>query len=123
MVRDGADDNPQGSLKVREEERPGDGSLTVELVGRLDIETTGRFDQGIRQAIGRGPERIVLDLRRVTHLDSSGVRALVLAQRAASAADLEVLLVPGASHVRRILQTTGVAAHFRVLDDPAEVDP
>jgi anti-sigma B factor antagonist len=122
MVRDRADDSPPETLKVREEERPDDGSLMVELAGRLDIETTGRFDHRIRQAIERRPERVVLDLRRVTHLDSSGVRALVLAQRAASAVDAEVCLVPGASHVRRILQTTGVAGHFRVLDDPADAE-
>jgi anti-sigma B factor antagonist len=121
-VREAADDTPRGTLQVIQGERPADGWLTVELVGRLDIETTGRFDHRIQEAIARRPERIVLDLRRVTHIDSSGVRALVLAQRAASAADVEVCLVPGASHVRRVLRTTGVAGHFRILDDPTVGD-
>jgi anti-sigma B factor antagonist len=98
------------------------GSLTIELVGRLDIETTERFDRGIREAIARRPARVVVDFRRVTHLDSTGLRTLILAQRAASANDVEVCLVPGSSQVERVLRTTGVAARFRLVDEPMRAE-
>jgi anti-sigma B factor antagonist len=117
---DAADDTSWGALKVIGGRRPADGWHVVELVGRLDIETTGRFDHGMQEAIARRPGRIVVDLRRVTHIDSSGIRALILAQRAATAEAVEVCLLPGSSHVRRILRTTGVAGHFRLLDDPED---
>jgi anti-anti-sigma factor len=97
---------------------PEAGVVTIELVGHLDIETTDRFDQGIREAVARRPARVVVDFRQASYLDSSGVRALILAQREAGVRDVEMCLVPGSSHVRRILRTTGVAERFRLLDDP-----
>jgi anti-sigma B factor antagonist len=121
-VGDVADDTLRGALKVIEGRHLAAGSLSVELVGRLDIETTESFDHGIREAIARQPVRIVVDLRRVTHLDSSGISALILAQRAAGADGVEVCLVPGSSHAHRILLTTGVAERFRLLDDAADAE-
>jgi anti-anti-sigma factor len=117
-VRDRASDNPPEGLRVVRVDSRAGGSLTIELVGRLDIETTERFDRGIREAIARQPSRIVVDFRRVSLLDSSGLRTLILAQRAAEADGVELCLVPGSSQVRRILQTTGVAGRIRLLDEP-----
>jgi anti-anti-sigma factor len=121
-VRDTASDNPPEGLRVVRVDGSAGRSLTIELVGRLDIETTERFDRGIREAIARHPSRIVVDFRRVSHLDSSGLRTLILAQRAAEGHDVELCLVPGTSHVRRILRTTGVAGRFRLLEEPTRAE-
>jgi anti-sigma B factor antagonist len=118
-MRDPSDEFPFEGLRVVELDRPADGSVTIELVGRLDIETTPRFDTGIGEAIARRPAHIVVDFRRATHLDSIGLRALILAQRSAEAHGVELSVVPGSSHIRRILRTTGVANRFRLLEDPS----
>jgi anti-anti-sigma factor len=117
-MRDRQSDNPPEGLRVVRVDNPAVRSLTIGLVGRLDIETTERFDRGIREAIARQPSRIVVDFRRVSHLDSSGLRTLILAQRAAEADGVELCLVPGSSQVRRMLQTTGVAGRIPLLDEP-----
>ncbi len=93
--------------------------VTVELAGRLDLETSERLDRSIKQALVGRPRRVVVDLRRVTHLDSTGIRALILGQRTAGGRLVEMCLVLGSSYVRRILATTGVADRFRLLGEPA----
>src|SRR5688500_12492781 len=64
-------DPPIFSLDVT----PGDdGSTTVSVAGELDLATADEFARAVRSGLARGP--VLIDLREVTFMDSSGVRAL-----------------------------------------------
>jgi anti-anti-sigma factor len=47
---------------------------TVAVSGELDIAVSGRFCDAVRAALAAGP--VLVDLREVTFMDSTGVRAL-----------------------------------------------
>lgn len=51
--------------------------VTLRLQGELGIDTLKQFQQEVEYAQTYGPKRIVLDLKELDFIDSSGVRALV----------------------------------------------
>ncbi|HEX8104633.1 MAG TPA: STAS domain-containing protein, partial [Solirubrobacteraceae bacterium] len=75
----------------------------VSVSGELDIATVAAFDAAVREQLARGP--VLLDLRALSFMDSSGVRALGALVRGdgtlAVAADLH-------PNVRQVLELTGV---------------
>ncbi|WP_375260644.1 STAS domain-containing protein [Palleronia sp.] len=59
-----------------------EGMLVVRpLDPRLDAAATVRFKDAIRDLAPGAPERVILDLSRVTFLDSSGLGAVVAAMK------------------------------------------
>jgi len=49
-----------------------EGVIVVECAGEIDIRTAGRFGEGLRTAL-RATRMLVVDLRRVTRIDSTGI--------------------------------------------------
>ncbi len=89
------------------------GDDTLRLVGELDAATAPQLQRRFEEH--GGVTR--LDLRDVTFIDSSGLRALLLAARANGADDL-TLLEPSAQ-VRRLLEMTGLLDAFRIHREPS----
>jgi anti-sigma B factor antagonist len=84
-----------------------DGTAVI-VRGDVDLTTVGQLSQEL-QSVTEERRDVVIDLAGVTFIDSTGVRALVEAYRAARQAGL-ALSVRGARHwVARVLEVTGVA--------------
>jgi anti-anti-sigma factor len=84
------------------------GEITVRIEGEFELATTTAARAAFERAIAEDGERIVLDLRPLTFLDSTGVHALVdLHDRCGAASkSLEVRIDDGP--VRRVLEVSGV---------------
>ncbi len=54
---------------------------TIVLTGELDMATASRLEAAVAAAIARGDRELVLDLRGVTFMDSTGLRALLRARQ------------------------------------------
>ena len=62
----------QGALDI--DERANEHSVTLELGGELDISTAERLQQAVaRLCVADGPRGLVVDLRSLTFVDSSGL--------------------------------------------------
>jgi anti-sigma B factor antagonist len=84
-----------------------DGALDaawVHVAGDLDIATTPRLAQRLSEAEAR---LVVLDLRELAFMDSSGVHAIVDASSRARQHGRRLLLVRGPAHIDRIFSLTG----------------
>lgn len=57
------------------------GHWTLEPDGEIDLSNTNVLEEEIRRAERAGAEQITIDLRRVTFIDLSGVRAIAEADR------------------------------------------
>lgn len=82
LVRDEADAcsmaNDPASHPLLSIEAPRNGSLTVSLAGRIDAAVSRQIEDSLRQlARDRTFERLVLDMRGVSFIDSSGVGVLL----------------------------------------------
>jgi anti-sigma B factor antagonist len=99
--------------------RDGD-AVIVTPEGEIDLATTAMVRAELAAARGEA-RRVVLDLRGVGFMDSSGLRLLVEAQHAAEQDGSSLTLVRGPAPVQRLLDLTGVSGRLTIVDDPAEL--
>ncbi|MFE3034778.1 STAS domain-containing protein [Streptomyces canus] len=85
-----------------------DGITVLGLDGEIDHQSVGALTQALARADAAVGRRVVIDLSRVTFMDSSGVNALIAAFQSAGAAGgwLRLVVVRGA--VLRTLQLVGL---------------
>lgn len=96
------------------------GSATrIAPAGELDIATTPALERAIDDATGEGAA-LVLDLRELTFMDSTGLRTL--AQTNARAADegFEFSIVRGSRQIERVLEISGLGALLPLVDAPPD---
>ncbi|MGI8492149.1 MAG: STAS domain-containing protein [Acidimicrobiales bacterium] len=85
------------------------GWTVLHVAGDLDASTVPALRGRLSDMAAGGPSQVVVDLSRVTFLDSSGLGALIGGLRRLRSAGGEMRLVPGATpKVRRLLDQTGV---------------
>ena len=57
-----------------------DGTMTIMVSGEIDLRTVETLEAMLRTLVARDSGRIVVDLSRVTFMDSAGLRVLVRAR-------------------------------------------
>jgi anti-sigma B factor antagonist len=77
--------------------------------GDLDMATTDRVAASIDELVRAGCDHVVLDLRRVTFMDSAGVRLVVQQTRRT---DRTVQVIDGNEPVARVFDLTGLREHL-----------
>ena len=92
------------------------GSVRVALSGELDLASTERFDSELQGLAEASPEEIVVDLRRLTFLDSTGLRVLGNANARAQRGGHAFRIVKGPQTVQRVFEITGLEEHFEFVD-------
>lgn len=80
------------------------GRPTLAVRGELDIAGVEGFETALAQAESEQPPVLVIDLREVTFLDSSGLRTLLSADRRAKTDGRRLVLVPGPEAVHRVFE-------------------
>jgi len=76
--------------------------------GDVDLATVDTIRDQLEECIARGCERVHLDLRAVTFLDSTGVHLVLETAAAARAAGWELVLIEGPAKVQRTFELAGV---------------
>ena len=97
-----------------------DGRAHLTLRGELDLATAPELEQLVTERID-GSQEVVIDLRGLDFMDSSGIRVLVAAHARAGRAGARLFIVrpdPG-SAVAKILEVAGLDRELNLLDDPA----
>jgi anti-sigma B factor antagonist len=108
---------PDFDIETRREEA----ALIVAARGEIDMATAGQVEAALRDG-GAKHEVVVLDLRGVTFLDTSGIRLVVSEQRRAEEAGHRFAVVRGPRPVQRIFSISGLDDEpDLLLDDPAEI--
>jgi anti-anti-sigma factor len=96
-----------------------DGRTTLGLSGELDIATVGELETAISDGLAGGGQ-LVVDLRGLEFMDSTGVRALVAGHAAARDGDGSLVIVrarPG-TEVARVIEISGIAGALGMVDEP-----
>jgi anti-anti-sigma factor len=94
------------------EVRTDDGRSKVSVAGELDAASAGELEEAL-SAQSLAGTMIELDLGEVSFIDSSGLRALLVAQQAATDAGGSLVLVATTPAVDRLLELTGLNETFR----------
>ena len=92
--------------------------------GELDMASAPELEQAVMPRLQQG-SWIVLDLRSLDFIDSSGLRVVVGAHRLAEEHGGRFTCVRGApgSTVHRIVEIAGIDGVIEMVDDPAQPTP
>ena len=99
---------------------------TLEFEGEWDLSQQAATTHAIAHALDRRPTFLVLDLSRLSFIDSSGVHVLINAHKRCAAQRARLVIIPGPRAVQRVFEICGLidivsfADHHR---DPPRRNP
>ena len=107
-------------MSMKATNRQVDGVAVVDMSGRITLgEGSVVLRDTIRDLIGKGQKKILLNLGDVTYIDSSGIGELVSAFTAVRREGGELKLLNLTKKVHDLLQITKLYTVFDIKDDEA----
>lgn len=98
-----------------------DGLVHVMLRGELDLSSVGKVQDELRRVEADAPPVVLLDLSKLTFLDSTGLRCLVTADQRAREDGRRLVLVRGPGPVQRVFSITRLEERLEMVDDASAV--
>jgi anti-sigma B factor antagonist len=99
-----------------------DGVAVIEIRGSLETATVGALRSVLLDAIEAWrPRELVVDMRRVSFMDSTGVGTLVVGSNAARAAGGTLVVRDPSPFVYQLLQVTGLTEMFGLGEHAGEL--
>lgn len=92
----------------------------IAISGELDLASGPRLEVELA-ALDAGVRLVVVDLRNLEFMDSTGLSIIVRAHQRLAEQDCELSLVRGSPQVQRLLDLTGVAERVRLVEAPEEL--
>lgn len=96
-------------------------ATVVAASGELDLRTSPELEERLDHAFKTDAQLVILDLRRIEFMDSTGLRVLLTAHQRAHDIGKRFGIVRGAEQVERVLRLTGVRDLLTVVDSPEEL--
>ena len=110
---------PQTSFDLRIERR--DTTAILRISGELDLTGAAQLDRCVTDLASNSPDVVVIDLRKVDFMDSTGLRSLLRARALGAEANWVVRLVRGSAPVQKVFELTRVDELFEYVE-PAAID-
>ena len=107
-------------LEVDTQER--DGFVHVSLQGELDLSTVQKVEDELSRVEDRADKLLVLDLRGLSFLDSTGLRLMVTADQRARKAGRRLAIVRGPETVHRVFTITRLDERLQMVDEVSELE-
>jgi anti-sigma B factor antagonist len=108
-------DAPVPGQLVIESKTEGDG-IVLSLHGELDLTSAPVFERELRAAGSASPAWLTIDLSGLEFMDSTGLRALLLAREHAGGDGHRLTLRRGPRQVQRVLELTKTVDAFEFED-------
>jgi len=89
----------------------------VSVEGDVDLTTFGAVESALEVA-RVGANVLVLDLREVGFMDTSGLRLVISEQQRAEADGYRFVVVPGSGKVKRLFEIAGFPREHPLFADP-----
>ena len=106
-------------LDVTTEDR--NGLVHMALVGELDLSSVPKVQEELRRVEADAPDTLVVDLSKLTFLDSTGLRCIVTADERAREAGRRMVIVRGPDAVQRVFTITRLEERLEMVDDAGAV--
>ena len=105
----------------RVEVRNADDSTVISVSGELDLASSPALEEELERVAQSDAQLVVVDLRNLEFMDSTGLSVLVRAHQRASENGQRFGVVKGPQQVQRLLTLTGVADRLTLADSPDEL--
>jgi anti-sigma B factor antagonist len=96
-----------------------DGIASLALHGELDLASAPELESSLLSIEQQAPSRLVIDLRALRFIDSTGLRLLLQAHARCEQRGGELVLRPGDPSIQRVFDVTGALDVLRFDDAPS----
>ncbi len=97
------------------------GAAVLVVTGELDLGSAGMLDDALSSAAEASVKVVIIDMRELEFIDSTGISTLVRAHRAAERAGTLFAVAGAKPQVRRLLSLTGLTEMLTIIDSPEEL--
>jgi anti-anti-sigma factor len=101
--------------------RNADRGAVIVVSGELDLASAPTLEEELDRAAANGADLVIVDLRELEFIDSTGLGLLIKANRQAEEAGRRFAIVRGQSQVQRLLGVTGIEQRLTLVDSPEEL--
>jgi anti-sigma B factor antagonist len=101
--------------------RSNDDRAVVHLDGELDLASAPLLEREIGSPEVRAAKRLVIDLRGLRFVDSTGLRTIFGAHARARERGQKFAVTRGSEQVQRVLAITRLGEHLPVIDSPEQM--
>jgi anti-sigma B factor antagonist len=107
--------------QFRVEVRNEGNAAVIVISGELDLASGPELEEVLERVSGAPTDLLVIDLREVDFMDSTGLSIIVKAHQRFAEEGRRLGLVKGPAQVQRLLDLTGVAERLPLVDSPEEL--
>lgn len=90
--------------------------VVLRLSGELDLASAPALEQQLEEVAHANPARLLLDLRDLRFMDSTGLALMIRAQQSAEANGHRLAFRRGTAQVERLFELSGVLERFTFED-------
>ena len=95
-----------------------DDMIRLALAGEFDLSNAAQVEDALKEIEQERPSLLVLDLRELTFMDSTGLRVMVSADARARDDARRLAVVQGPESVHRVFRITGLDDHLEMVPSP-----
>jgi anti-anti-sigma factor len=95
-----------------------DGTVRLALAGEFDLSNASQVEDALVEVERERPALLILDLRELTFMDSTGLRVMVSADARARDDSRRLAVVQGPEPVHRVFRITGLDDHLEMVETP-----
>lgn len=103
---------------LRVETHNGGGDVVLSVQGDVDLATAPELEVALERALEGAARRLVVDLRGVSFLDSTGLAVLLRQDQRARDAARHLVVVKGPPQVQKPFEITGMSGRLTMVDEP-----
>ena len=94
----------------------------IQPTGHLDATSTNYFRQQASHVLDQKPDVILIDLKHLKQMDSSGLGALIFALRSANAIGCKLPLCSISEYIDFLLEATSMKSLFDVFESRSQFE-
>jgi anti-sigma B factor antagonist len=91
-------------------------TITIALEGDWDLAQREKMRDAVRSVLARQPARMVLDLSRLTFMDSTGIHGVLELAHHAARLKIDLVVIPGTRAVQRLFELCQLSEFLTFID-------
>jgi anti-sigma B factor antagonist len=96
--------------------------ISLAVSGEIDLATVDQLEKEVKATLDDDYGNLAVDLTSADFMDSTGLRALVMADRSFRDSGRKFALVITNGPISRLIELSGIESTMTVVSNPAELD-
>lgn len=94
-----------------------DNTIIMNLSGSLDIYTSTEFKTYLNDLISENPKSIIVNMEKLTYIDSSGIGMLIKSMNQIKELNIEFIIANMKEQLNKLFLVAGLSAYFTFMPE------